>query len=286
MAFFIDVIDASGKSERIILSENPVVVGRSQSCNITVDDVYISGRHVEFWQDAVGNCFGRDLNSSNGTKCNGQEMQASATKTLQTGDRIDLADGKATITVSREEVGIGAKNRFPPPEGTVTFMFTDMQGSTDLVRDLGDIKSRDIFRMHEEVLTNAILEHEGYIVKEQGDGFMAAFDSSRAGIQTAVSVQKTLKSLREEDPDLPIHVRIGLNTGETIIENDDYFGRAVNEAARISAQAESGEILVSSVSKRMADSAGDITFGEPRELDLKGLPGNHVVHPVSWDVVE
>jgi class 3 adenylate cyclase len=284
MAFFIDVIDPSGKSDRVFLSENPVVVGRSQSCNITVGDTYVSGRHVEFWADSAGNCYGRDLNSSNGTKCNGQEMQASTTKTFQPGDRIDLADGKAIITISRDEVGVGAKNRFPAPEGTVTFMFTDMQGSTDLVRDLGDIKSREIFRIHEEVLTNAILENEGYVVKEQGDGFMAAFDSSRAGILSAVSVQKTLKSLREENPDLPIYVRIGLNTGETIIENDDYFGRAVNEAARISAQAGSGEILVSSVSKRMADSAGDIEFGEPRELDLKGLPGNHVVHPVTWEI--
>ena len=282
MSFFIDIVAGPGNSVRYFLSATPTVVGRSHTCDVPIDDAYVSGRHAEFWEDDSGNCFVRDLNSSNGTSCNGQKMEASVTRTLQSGDRIDLADGKAMITVSRQDQGVASKNRFPPPEGTVTFMFTDMQGSTDLVRDLGDIKSREVFRIHEEVLTEAILRNEGYIVKEQGDGFMAAFTSSRGGILCAITVQENLMILRDSDPDLPIHVRIGLNTGESIIENEDYFGRAVNEAARISAQAESEEILVSGVSKRMADSAGDMVFGEPRELVLKGLPGSHVVHPVIW----
>ena len=70
-----------------------------------------------------------------------------------------------------------------------------------------------------------------------GDGFMAAFASSRNAVICAMEIQKTLKTLRAKEPDLPINVRIGLNTGEAILENGDYFGRAVSEAARISSKA-------------------------------------------------
>ena len=97
---------------------------------------------------------------------------------------------------------------------------------------------------------------------------MAAFTSSRNGVLCAIQIQKELKQLRERQPDLPINVRIGLNTGEAILENGDYFGRAVNEAARISAKATAEQILISSVTKRMTDSAGDLKFGEEIEFEL------------------
>ena len=282
MPFFIEFSIANGGSDRRMLAAKPLVVGRSDSCDVIVDDPYVSGRHLEFWEDRGEKAFVRDMHSSNGTYRNGEEFIPGEQILLADGDRIDLADGRAVILVSEYDPSSRSKNAVSLPEGTVTFMFTDIVESTDLVRDLGDIRSRDLFRTYEEILRDTITCNHGFIVKEQGDGFMAAFPSSRSAIMSAIAIQKSLFDLRREDEDPNIYIRIGINTGEAIVENNDYFGRAVNETARISSQACSEEVLVSSVSKRMADSAGDIAFGDAREIDLKGLPGTHIVYPVLW----
>jgi len=282
MPFVIEFSIATGGSDRRVLGAKPLVVGRADTCDVIVDDPYVSGRHLEFWEDRGEKAFVRDMHSSNGTSLNGEEFNSGERILLADGDRIDLADGRAVILVSEVDPSPRSKNAISLPEGTVTFMFTDIVGSTDLVRGLGDIRSRDLFRSHEEILRDTITRNQGFIVKEQGDGFMAAFPSSRSAIISAIAIQKSLFDLRLEEEDSNIYIRIGINTGEAIVENNDYFGRAVNEAARISAQARSEEVLVSSVSKRMADSAGDIAFGDAREIDLKGLPGTHIVYPALW----
>ena len=280
MAYLIEISSGPQQGERQILSEKHVIVGRSPTCDVTIDDPYVSGNHIEFWS-AGDMAFARDLNSSNGSSHNGNPINPADTLTLNSGDRIDLAEGKAIIVVLQEVAD--AKNTSAPPSGTITFLFSDMYGSTNLVNELGDIKFREISRTHEGVLGDAIRSHEGYIVKEMGDGFMAAFASSRNAVICAMEIQKSLKILRAKQPELPINVRIGLNTGEAILENGDYFGRAVSEAARISSKAEAEQILISSVTKRMADSAGDLKFGEEMEFELKGLPGDHTVFEVYWE---
>jgi class 3 adenylate cyclase len=280
MAYLIEISSGPQQGERQILSEKHVIVGRSPTCDVTIDDPYVSGNHIEFWS-AGDMAFARDLNSSNGSSHNGNSINPADTLTLNSGDRIDLAEGKAIIVVLQEVAD--AKNTSAPPSGTITFLFSDMYGSTNLVNELGDIKFREISRTHEGVLGDAIRDHDGYIVKEMGDGFMAAFASSRNAVICAMEIQKSLKILRVKQPELPINVRIGLNTGEAILENGDYFGRAVSEAARISSKAEAEQILISSVTKRMADSAGDLKFGEEMEFELKGLPGDHTVFEVYWE---
>ncbi|MCH7713316.1 MAG: adenylate/guanylate cyclase domain-containing protein, partial [Chloroflexi bacterium] len=74
----------------------------------------------------------------------------------------------------------------------------------------------------------------------------------------------------------------GLHTGEAIKDAGDFFGRNVILASRIADQAHGGQILVSSLLKELVESAGDLTFGEEREVELKGLPGPHRVYPVEW----
>ena len=280
MAYLIEISSGPQQGERQLLTDKHVIVGRSPTCDVTIDDPYVSGNHIEFWS-AGDMAFARDLNSSNGSSHNGNSINPADTLTLNSGDRIDLAEGKAIIVVLQEVAD--AKNTSAPPSGTITFLFSDMYGSTNLVNELGDIKFREISRTHEGVLGDAIRDHEGYIVKEMGDGFMAAFASSRNAVICAMEIQKSLKILRAKQPELPINVWIGLNTGEAILENGDYFGRAVSEAARISSKAEAEQILISSVTKRMADSAGDLKFGEEMEFELKGLPGDHTVFEVYWE---
>ncbi len=92
-----------------------------------------------------------------------------------------------------------------------------------------------------------------------------------------------LRRRQREYAEEPIHVRIGLHTGEAIKEADDVYGKNVILAARIAGQARGGEILVSSLLKELTESAGDIAFGEGREVELKGLSGSHRLFEVGWE---
>mgnify|MGYP001186744077 CR=1 FL=1 len=288
MAYSITVSSAKESGELFALTTTPLIVGSADTCEIVINDPYVSSRHIEFWEDKDENPFVRDMNSTNGTTRNGSELNAGEPVLLSNGDRIELAEGKVVILVAKGSPTASfpstqAKTRGSLPEGTLTFLFTDIVGSKDLVRNLGDIRSRELFRAHDEILRNTISDNQGYVVKEQGDGFMAVFSSSRLAIVGATKIQSSIRDLRGKEADIDVYLRIGINTGEAILENDDYFGRAVNEVARICAQAESDEIIVSSTSKTMADSAGDIKFGDSRKIQLKGLPGTHLVYSVIWE---
>ena len=118
-------------------------------------------------------------------------------------------------------------------------------------------------------------------MKSVGDGFMLAFQSGRAGINCAIGIQRSLAE-RNDSTVEPVRVRIGLHTGEVIKEGDDFFGKHVNLAARVASQAAGGEILVSSLLRDLTASGGDIEFGDGREVELKGLAGEHEIFPVSW----
>ena len=168
-----------------------------------------------------------------------------------------------------------------PPEGTVTLLFTDIEASTQLFELLGDERARVVFREHDALLRDALERHGGAEVKHQGDGVMAAFSSARRALRCAVEIQEALVERNDAHPDTPLRVRIGMNTGEVIAENDDYFGACVVLAARIAEVACGGEILVSEVTKSLCgqDRMG---FVERGEFTLKGLAGTHRLYEVRW----
>ncbi len=187
------------------------------------------------------------------------------------------------------------------PDGTVTIMFSDIEGSTALTERLGDKAWMDVLRGHNATIRDAIKSHGGFEVKSEGDGFMIAFQSARRALDCAVAIQKALAQrsdnvgapLGEAGGDGggaprggaggdPIRVRIGLHTGEAIKEGEDFFGKNVILAARVASQAKGGEILVSALLKALVDSAGDIPWGAPRTVELKGLSGPHEIWPVAW----
>ena len=169
------------------------------------------------------------------------------------------------------------------PDGTVTILFSDIERSTEINERLGDRRWIEVLREHNTIVRDQIRMHGGFEVKSQGDGFMIVFSRPLSGVECAVAIQRALAARSEEGGE-PIRVRMGLHTGEAIRERDDFFGRNVVVAARIAAQARGGEVLVSAPLRELADGAADIAFGEPRELDLKGLSGTYRVHSVEWDV--
>jgi DNA-binding CsgD family transcriptional regulator len=117
-------------------------------------------------------------------------------------------------------------------------------------------------------------------VDQDGDAFMLAFSSARRAVGCAVAIQQDLAAREARLPD--VRVRIGLNTGDVIAEEDRYFGRAVFLASRVAGQANGGEILVSELTKALVDSSSELRFRDRGEHLLKGLRGTHRLYEVEW----
>jgi class 3 adenylate cyclase len=166
------------------------------------------------------------------------------------------------------------------PDGTVTILFSDIEGSTALNERLGDVRWLELLRAHHAIVREQVQAHAGFEVKAQGDGFMIAFPSARRAVQCARAIQDAIDLQLGDHPSGPIRLRIGLHTGEAMREEADFYGRNIVLAARIADQARGGEILASSVVKQLTDSAGDLRFENERELELDGLAGTHTVYKV------
>ncbi|HEU4759168.1 MAG TPA: protein kinase, partial [Dehalococcoidia bacterium] len=132
------------------------------------------------------------------------------------------------------------------PDGTVTIMFSDIEGSTALAERLGDKRFMEVLREHNSIVRKQAQAHGGFEVKSEGDGFMLAFQSARRALECALDIQRALAT-RNNATEEPLRVRMGLHTGEAIKEGEDFFGRNVIMAARVASQACGGEILVSGV---------------------------------------
>ncbi|MFC1935293.1 adenylate/guanylate cyclase domain-containing protein [Chloroflexota bacterium] len=165
----------------------------------------------------------------------------------------------------------------------VTILFTKSEASTDSLKiRLGDWRAEQVMQTHNDIVRQHMAAQGGFEVKNMGNGFMLVFSSTRSALECAMDIQRTFAAYNEQQPVQPIHVCIGLHTGQPIEDADDFFGRDVIMASRISDQAQGREILVSSLVKELSESAGGIAFEEGRELELKGLAGTHRVYQVAW----
>jgi class 3 adenylate cyclase len=171
------------------------------------------------------------------------------------------------------------------PDGTVTLMFTDIEGFTAMTERLGDLRAQAVLRDHNALIRAQVTECGGHEVKALGDSFMVAFTSASRGLRCAAAIQRSFAGYAEAHPDAPVRVRIGLHTGEAIREDDDLFGRTVIVASRIADAAEGGEVLVSSLLMQLTESSGEFVFDEGREIELKGLSNPYVVHALKWEGV-
>ncbi len=158
-----------------------------------------------------------------------------------------------------------------------TVLFTDIVSSTAHTRRLGDERAQDLVRRHNAVVRAALDRNGGREVKHTGDGIMAAFESPSRALQAAVEMQRGIA----EGGDPELHVRIGLNAGEPIEEEDDLFGLTVQLAKRICDQAEGDQILVSDVVRQLASGKGFI-FVDAGRFVPKGLEDRVAVFEVHW----
>jgi class 3 adenylate cyclase len=165
--------------------------------------------------------------------------------------------------------------------GLCTVLFTDVEGSTALTERLGDARAREVLRNHERITREALRAHGGAEVKAMGDGFMASFSSATRALDCAIAMQRAFAAHSDEHPETPIRVRIGLNAGEPIAEDEDLFGTAVILAARIAAQAKGAEILTSDVVRQLVAGKG-FTFADRGEAALRGFEGPVRLYEVHW----
>jgi class 3 adenylate cyclase len=154
------------------------------------------------------------------------------------------------------------------PTGTVTFLFTDIEGSTRLLKRLG-ARYSDLLDQHHGLLRKVFAEFHGREVDTQGDALFVAFPRAKDAVASAVAAQQALASHAWPD-DADVRVRMGLHTGEPIVGTDRYVGLGVHMAARVCSAGHGGQILLSSVTRALVEDE------LPEGTSLRDL-GEHVL---------
>ncbi len=170
------------------------------------------------------------------------------------------------------------------PAGTVTFLFTDLEGSTRLWEEHPEAM-RDAMARHDAVLHQAVEAHEGYVVKTTGDGVHAAFSTAGHAVDAAIAGQLALGAEDWGAPG-PLRVRMGLHTGVAEVRDGDYYGGVLNRAARLMAIAHGGQIVASLATvELLRDDGYDLVdLGEHRLRDLgRAEHVFQVTHPALAD---
>ena len=171
-----------------------------------------------------------------------------------------------------------ALSRMSSPDGAVTLMLSDIadarrRGRPARTGALGAARARSPHARRAARLAG----HDGQVVKFEGDGFLASFNSAHAGLHAAVDLQRTFTAGSSS-----LAIRVGLHSGFVMGNPEQLMGRNVVLAARIAAQAKGGEILVSSTAREYTQSDPSFRFEEHGEYHFKGLLGEHVVFAVQW----
>jgi class 3 adenylate cyclase len=174
----------------------------------------------------------------------------------------------------------------PPAErapGTVTLLFTDQVSSTETLQRLGDDEAERLRRTHFRLLRDTATAHGGQEVKNLGDGLMVAFTSAVDAVACAIGIQQAVHRHAEREGDDRLSVRVGLNVGEPIRDEDDYFGTPVVVAKRLCDAADAGQILASDVVRMLVGTRGGFDFRPLGSVSLKGIADPVPACEVGWE---
>jgi class 3 adenylate cyclase len=237
--------DQSGAQRVFVLQGvRAVTIGRGADADVRLAwDPSVSLLHAEAIRVGTHWLIADDGVSRNGTFINGGRL--AGRRRLRHGDAIRI--GRTTLAfrdVRARRSDATTISDPPSATGTVTLLFTDLVGSTELLDRVGDEAGERVRREHFAILRGAASEHGGREVKTLGDGLMVAFASAVGAIGCAVKMQQLLAARRGEHA---MRLRIGLNAGEVITVEDDYFGAPVVVAKRLCDRAGAGQILASAI---------------------------------------
>ncbi len=176
-------------------------------------------------------------------------------------------------------LALGVPGEIDAAPAQVTFMFTDIVGSTSLLGAIGDQSWTELRRWHDEALRALFTEHGGREIDHAGDGFFVSFEDPASALGCAVAIQRRLAAHRREAGFAP-QVRIGVHAGEALVSGDGFSGRAVHEAARIGALGGAGEILASI--ETLDAAASGLEAKDERAEVLKGVAQPVRVASIVW----
>jgi len=162
-----------------------------------------------------------------------------------------------------------------------TFVFTDIVGSTAMTQRLGNAGAQKAVRAHNTAVRGAIQSYKGREVKHTGDGIMATFPDPPSAVAACIKIQREIASHNTANPTVDVHLRIGINAGEAVEEENDFFGAAVQMTARICDKASKDNIWVS---QAVVDACKGQKFGFiPRgAFEMKGIQGSKRLFEVGW----
>jgi class 3 adenylate cyclase/CHAT domain-containing protein/predicted negative regulator of RcsB-dependent stress response len=164
----------------------------------------------------------------------------------------------------------------------VTLLFTDIRGSSAYFDQHGDLSGRQMVQRHNDLLFPLVGQHEGMVLKTVGDAIMASYVDATAAVQSAIAMQRALRDYNEQrEVAQQIHIRIGINSGQALIEAQDVFGDVVNVASRVESCALPDQILISSATyERLTDTIPCTFLGATR---VKGKSIPIELYEVSWN---
>jgi class 3 adenylate cyclase len=192
------------------------------------------------------------------------EIQGSRYVERPGADHLPWIDGDDFLDEMQEFL-TGVREPAQPERMLATVMFTDIVGSTDRARELGDRRWRDLLERHNEVIRRDLERFRGVEIDTAGDGFFATFDGPARAIRCACSLVENVRGIG-------LDVRSGLHTGECELSAGSVRGIAVHTGARVASVASPGEVLVSSTVKDLVAGSG-IEFTDRGVHELKGIPG-------------
>jgi class 3 adenylate cyclase len=195
---------------------------------------------------------------------------------LESGIQLTSID----VIASALEPVMPAVGRMSSPDGAVTLMLGDIADAQAAAQRLGSERWEQLMRDHHLLVERVLVHHDGQVVKFEGDGFLASFNSAHGALHGAVELQRTFAGMGGAADALAI--RLGLHSGFVIANPEQLLGRNVVLAARIAATAKAGEILVSSSLKQYTETDPSFRFEPHGEYHFKGLLGEHVVYSVPW----
>jgi adenylate cyclase len=207
---------------------------------------------------------------------------------LVSGLSVSSSETSPSLVAIVEEVGseLPMCREKTSPDGMLTLAFTDIEGSTEMMERLGEHRWVDVMFDHNRIVRDCVDDHGGEVIKSRGDGFMIAFASASAALDCAVELQRHLARYPAPEPGEKLLVRVGLHTGNIFQLDDDFLGKAVVLAARITGHARGGEILVSSACREYTRNVGRWRYGQTMELRPKGLASVEQVYPLDWTAGE
>jgi class 3 adenylate cyclase/tetratricopeptide (TPR) repeat protein len=179
-----------------------------------------------------------------------------------------------------------------PAGSTITMVFTDIVGSTEIKTKLPgwDERERDnhyvehIQKPHHKIIRGCYREHDGREVKTIGDAFFLTFEVASRAVLCAAEIQKRLEKASILTPIGPLKIRIGMHTGSPIDQSGDYIGSSVDKAARVEGLAMRGQVLLSEQTYSLVkDQIKGFGFHSHGDFTLKGLPGLHPIYEALWE---